>query len=557
MSIPFKQCNSRNYRKGREFPINWICLHFTSGNGDTAQNNADYFAREGGLNASAHYFVDTERIVQSVKDGDTAWHCGRERGGSYYNDCRNANSIGIEMCSVIRNGVYVIPEATMKRAAKLTRELMAKYHVPASRVCRHYDVTHKQCLPLDSTELLTRDGWKALSDVKIGEEVMQYDTDTDRLSFGAVSSVVEPYEAELLSCHGFEATANHRMWAANNSHVNEYGFNWREQLWGDMLTGCRQNAVKNGALYSGAGLPLTDDEIRFLVWVQGDGHYMKGTYQDICGIEFHVKKQRKIDRIKEILDNLMIDYTVSSKKDGSVSYRNYGTDLYHWCEQWLKDKQFQYNLLEMNEHQYDVFWNECLQVDGCEAGDLYTSAIQNNLDVVQAVCATKGYRTNKTRLGKSSRAYDYCAVDRLSANYTFGGRKRVVKKRMGMVSCVSVPTGYILVRQNTKTFIVGNCPEPWVRNPKQWENFKKMLTEKEVEDMTEAQTRAIAKQEIANAENAKKVYDTVDAVPAWGKATVQKLVNKGFLQGDDKGKLALSTDLLRLLVINDRAHLYD
>jgi hypothetical protein len=29
------------------------------------------------------------------------------------------------------------------------------------------------------------------------------------------------------------------------------------------------------------------------------------------------------------------------------------------------------------------------------------------------------------------------------------------------------------------------------------------------------------------------------------------------LQGDDKGKLALSTDLLRLLVINDRAHLYD
>ena len=244
MSIPFKQCNPRNYRKGREFPINWICLHFTANNGDTAQNNADYFAREGGLNASAHYFVDTERIVQSVKDGDTAWHCGRERGGSYYNDCRNANSIGIEMCSVIRNGVYVIPEETMKRAAKLTRELMAKYHVPVSRVCRHYDVTHK------------------------------------------------------------------------------------------------------------------------------------------------------------------------------------------------------------------------------------------------------------------------------------------------------------------------DCPEPWVRNPQLWEKFKTMLTEKEVEDMTEAQTRAIAKQEIANAENAKKVYNTVDAVPAWGKATVQKLVNKGFLQGDDQGKLALTTDLLRLLVINDRAHLY-
>ena len=142
--MDFKQCNSGNYRKGRDFPINWICLHFTANNGDTAQNNADYFAREV-VEASAHYFVDPNGVVQSVKDSDTAWHCGRERGGSYYNDCRNANSIGIEMCSVIRNGVYVIPEETMKRAAKLTRELMAKYHVPISRVCRHYDVTHKDC----------------------------------------------------------------------------------------------------------------------------------------------------------------------------------------------------------------------------------------------------------------------------------------------------------------------------------------------------------------------------------------------------------------------------
>lgn len=145
MKITFKGCNPSNYRKGREFPVHWIVLHFTANNGDTAKNNADYFANNANLRASAHYFVDPNGVVQSVKDSDTAWHCGKERGGSYYNDCRNANSIGIEMCSVIRNGVYVIPEETMKRAAKLTRELMAKYHVPVSRVCRHYDVTHKNC----------------------------------------------------------------------------------------------------------------------------------------------------------------------------------------------------------------------------------------------------------------------------------------------------------------------------------------------------------------------------------------------------------------------------
>lgn len=101
-----------------------------------------------------------------------------------------------------------------------------------------------------------------------------------------------------------------------------------------------------------------------------------------------------------------------------------------------------------------------------------------------------------------------------------------------------------------------DCPEPWVRNPKLWEKFKTMLTEKETEDMTEEQTRSIAKQEIANAEKAKKVYNSVAECPAWAKDTVRKLVNKGFLQGDEKGRLELDTDLLRVLVINDRAHLY-
>jgi N-acetylmuramoyl-L-alanine amidase CwlA len=145
VKITYKGCNPSNYRKGREFPINWICLHFTANNGDTAKNNADYFANNANLRASAHYFVDPNKIYQSVKDTDTAWHCGRERGGSYYNDCRNANSIGIEMCSVIRNGVYVIPDETVRNAAELVRYLMARHHVPVSRVCRHYDVTHKQC----------------------------------------------------------------------------------------------------------------------------------------------------------------------------------------------------------------------------------------------------------------------------------------------------------------------------------------------------------------------------------------------------------------------------
>lgn len=142
MNIPFVQANSSNYKKGRTAPIQWIVVHYTANDGDTDAGNASYFARTPNLSASAHYFVNEDSVTQSVRDSDTAWHCG---ASTYYNGCRNANSIGVEMCSDKVNGKYVITEQTVARTAELVRMLMQKYGIPVSRVCRHYDVTHKQC----------------------------------------------------------------------------------------------------------------------------------------------------------------------------------------------------------------------------------------------------------------------------------------------------------------------------------------------------------------------------------------------------------------------------
>ena len=41
-----------------------------------------------------------------------------------------------------------------------------------------------------------------------------------------------------------------------------------------------------------------------------------------------------------------------------------------------------------------------------------------------------------------------------------------------------------------------------------------------------------------------------------GEATVEKLTRKGWLLGDEHGKLDLTEELLRTLVINDRAGIY-
>ena len=45
-------------------------------------------------------------------------------------------------------------------------------------------------------------------------------------------------------------------------------------------------------------------------------------------------------------------------------------------------------------------------------------------------------------------------------------------------------------------------------------------------------------------------------MPEWARATVQKLVDKRYLKGNDKGKLGLTDEMLKLFVINDRTRVY-
>lgn len=142
--MEFIACNTDNFRAGRTQPVRYIVMHYTANNGDTARNNCDYYHRVGGLWASAHYFCDEYGAMQSVRECDTAWHCGAR--AYWHPECRNANSIGIEMCSRKRadGSYYILPE-TVANAAALARDIMQRYGIDTDHVLRHYDVTGKRC----------------------------------------------------------------------------------------------------------------------------------------------------------------------------------------------------------------------------------------------------------------------------------------------------------------------------------------------------------------------------------------------------------------------------
>lgn len=126
--------------------------------------------------ASAHYFVDEKSIWQVVEERDNAWHVGGAK--TYYNSCRNNNSIGIELCcKKTSNGKWYFEEVTIENAVELAVMVMQKNGIDLDHCVRHADVTGKRC-----PEPFVRDqgAWRNFKnriEKRLEEKNMAYDTD--------------------------------------------------------------------------------------------------------------------------------------------------------------------------------------------------------------------------------------------------------------------------------------------------------------------------------------------------------------------------------------------
>lgn len=153
MEIKQNLSNRSNYGSVRSTDkIKYIVIHYTGNDGDTDEGNGSYF-HNGKVGVSAHYFVDSDSVTQSVPDNYVAWsvggskysNCASTGGGKYYGTVTNTNSISIELCDDCKNGTIYPSAATIKNALEWTRTLMNKYGIPKERVIRHFDVTGKGC----------------------------------------------------------------------------------------------------------------------------------------------------------------------------------------------------------------------------------------------------------------------------------------------------------------------------------------------------------------------------------------------------------------------------
>lgn len=176
-------------------------------------------------------------------------------------------------------------------------------------------------------------------------------------------------------------------------------------------------------------------------------------------------------------------------------------------------------------------------------------------------CDCSGLISSYTGIVRSSSGYASTAVDtatisQLKANWSkYVGWGIWLKGHIGVISDTE---GYY--------YAMDGSSRNMVHYPISKNNWTKVIKLKDIDyteanEMTEAEVKKIATQ-VANdmiykyVTSKDVVYNSINELPDWGRDTVKKLIDKGILAGSEEG-LDLSYTMLRLLVINDRAGLYD
>ena len=320
----------------------------------------------------------------------------------------------------------------------------------------HRWYANKSCVPVD-TEVLTRTGWVKLRDINVGDEIACASLDGLRITFEEVLDKVEERRQDTYTSNGLTATKDHRMVYGVQQSKDVFRIDYYKRL----LRDGNIIYIPMAGHANRDGLPLTNSMLTFLVAVQADGSYMYDVRKDgtksYYGVEFHLSKERKIERLFNCLDECHLVYNVTRQSNGTTKIRIYNKDginiVTDVCEKWLKNKCFTWDWLNLSENQARFVLDELQLWDGCTAANLYTSCQQVNLDVISALAAINGVGSNVTGSNIQFRQNPYI---------TLGEAKRNHRGPQTNVSCVTVKTGIFLCRQNGKTFIIGNCPGDWL-----------------------------------------------------------------------------------------------
>jgi len=306
-----------------------------------------------------------------------------------------------------------------------------------------------ECFPGDA-EVLTPEGWVPLG-AYTGRPVLQVWAD-GRGEFVNVLGYVGKTTDELIrhETRGWVSvtTPRHKLALVHRTTKQWTKCEAREHVSATYLTP-RVTRV------DGAGIPLSDDQIALALAVSADAAIDLRRIGGKRYARFGLKKERKINRLRSLLRRLGV---AASDTDIANGYRSICFDLPAWVPGRLLPWAW---VARATEAQREFILAEMVHWDGNSVPSReqseYSTKLKHNADWMQAIAHTSGRCSSIIRRSNEHGSWFKVSILHNKTTSSWQGVRTTKIQHEGMVYCVVVPSGMILVRQEDKISVTGNC----------------------------------------------------------------------------------------------------
>lgn len=330
------------------------------------------------------------------------------------------------------------------------------------------------------TEILTPAGWRGMGQLQLGDEVYSLNRVTERMEVTPVESYVER-----------ELRPGERMFTVRSQHTNirtteghQFHVKYRDPARagslsagfitrnGTQLVGRRSAyALPLAAELEGGfpGVPLTDDELRFVAWFMTDGGFERSDVAISQAKSFR-------DEIRALLLRLGFSFRERVREARRGSFANaaplhvFSVPKRSWSRlQGYLSKEVAPGLQAMDRRQFSVFWAELLKGDGWQrpgaSGWLWCNR-KAQVDAYLQLAILRGFSASYTeQLTANGKTVYVVSVrdrqwltsdpaDRRAAKLTLEAPEPGER-----VWCVRNRNSTLVTRRRGKVAIIGNCPE--------------------------------------------------------------------------------------------------
>lgn len=308
----------------------------------------------------------------------------------------------------------------------------------------------------EDTMILTNSGWKLFKDLLESDLVAQV-TDGGYYEFVKPLKYVEQeYTGTMHSFKDYHGkvdllvTPNHRMVLQQNGKERIV---FAEKLG---TVGNYKQSMYRSAKAKSSNVKLTYLE-RLAIAFQADGYYVTGTKSSI---RFSFTKQRKIDRLKSLLNSAKLEYVAYELSDNRVEFHvktdatKFKKDL-SWVD--ISNLSFEWCVDFIEELSY---WDSCRRSDDRFKFDSTTKSVA---DVVEYIALSAGYGCLVSEYEDNRKeVFNTVYTVHILKDNRVGGQSWVNEKvnYSGKVYCVHVPSGKVIVKRNRCTMVCGNSGDP-------------------------------------------------------------------------------------------------